>query len=142
MTGAAISICGAFFWGYIGDKKGFFATLFVFAVLDCLFKIYGDFATTKISIFILFILVGLTDKAMLTIMGPGLVKMFGIQIGTELLPYKGVSVLLGYILAPLVYICLSSYITPFEYLQVLSVCTIPSVYYSYKLYQKKGAKTS
>lgn len=82
MVGTAVSIVGAFLWGYVGDKYGFFSTLLVFSIADCLIKIYGTFAVTKKSIMILFILLGCTDKAMLTIMGPGLVKMFGIQMAT------------------------------------------------------------
>jgi MFS-type transporter involved in bile tolerance (Atg22 family) len=78
ISGTAVSIFGAFIWGYLGDKKGFFKTLLVFAILDTIIKIYGDFAKTRVTIWILFILIGLTDKGMLTIMGPGLVKMFGI----------------------------------------------------------------
>lgn len=78
ISGTAISILGAFIWGYLGDKNGFFNTLLIFAILDTTVKIYGDFADTRATIFILFILIGLTDKGMLTIMGPGLVKMFGI----------------------------------------------------------------
>ena len=46
------------------------------------FKIYGKFATTKISLMMLFIFIGLVDKAIVTVMGPGLVKIFGIDTAT------------------------------------------------------------
>jgi hypothetical protein len=47
-----------------------------------LIKIYGKFATTKISLMMLFIFIGLVDKAIVTVMGPGLVKIFGIDTAT------------------------------------------------------------
>lgn len=76
------SILGAFFWGYIGDNKNFYYTLLIFSIFDLLVKIYGKFATNKLTIFLLFIFIGLIDKGMITIMGPGLVKIFGIETAT------------------------------------------------------------
>lgn len=63
--------------------------------------------------FIFFILIGFVDKGMLTITGPGLAKIFGIKIGTELLAYKGLSVVIGYIFAPLGFIILNSFVNLF-----------------------------
>lgn len=76
------SILGALFWGYLADLKGFYFTLIVLTFLDLLVKIYGIIVTSKLSVLTFFIFIGLVDKAMLTIMGPGLAKMFGIKIGT------------------------------------------------------------
>lgn len=76
------SILGAFFWGYIGDNKNFYSTLLIFSIFDLLVKIYGKFATNKLTIFLLFIFIGFIDKGMITIMGPGLVKIFGIETAT------------------------------------------------------------
>lgn len=47
MTGTAVSIFGAFLWGYIGDRYGFFQSLLGFAMVDCIIKMYGIFALTK-----------------------------------------------------------------------------------------------
>lgn len=82
ITGTAVSIAGAFFWGLIADKYNFYFTLLIFSVLDLLIKIYGRFATNPTTIMLLFIFIGFVDKAMLTIMGPGLVRIFGISTGT------------------------------------------------------------
>lgn len=78
IAATTFSIFGAFIWGYIGDKKDFYYTLVVFAILDLFVKFYGVFAKTKETIFLLFILIGFVDKGALTIIGPGLVKIFGI----------------------------------------------------------------
>ena len=73
MLNTGVSIGGAFFWGYLGDKLGFFKTLLFFTLLDALIKICGVFAMSKLQIVLLFAGIGLVDKAMLTTMGPGLV---------------------------------------------------------------------
>jgi len=48
---------------------------------------------------------------MLTIIGPGLIGMFGIEMATELIPYKGLAVFLAYVIAPLFQIFLSGLIS-------------------------------
>ena len=78
----AVSILGAIFWGYLADSKGFYFTLLFFVSLDFVVKLYGSFATSQLSVLIFFIAIGIVDKAMVTIMGPGLVRIFGIKIGT------------------------------------------------------------
>lgn len=101
------SIIGALFWGYIADQRGFTYALIVLTFLDCVVKIFGMFAMSKMSVMILFVGLGFVDKAMITISGPGMVKIFGLETATKLLPFKGVSVLLSYIIAPLGYILLN-----------------------------------
>lgn len=118
------SILGAFVWGYMADSRGFYLTLLILTFLDLIAKIYGGFAVTKPTVLIFFIAIGFVDKAMLTIMGPGLVKIFGIKLGTELLAYKGLSVFLGYIVAPLGYIILNSVVHPFQYLLILTFLSV------------------
>ena len=44
MVGVFVSTFGAFFWGYLGDQKGFFVSLLFFTVLDCISKLFGIFA--------------------------------------------------------------------------------------------------
>lgn len=135
MAGTAVSIGGAFFWGYIGDKKGFLSTLIFFSIFDCLIKFYGMVAKGKASIMILFILIGFVDKAMLTIMGPGFVKMFGLALATELLPYKGISVFLCFLIAPIGYVIFSSMMSPFTYLMSLAPLGLISPILAYQLYK-------
>ena len=82
MVSSVVAICGAFFWGFLGDIKGFSFTVLVIAVLDFIIKIYSDFALNKTMVFIMFILVGIPSKSMTTVMGPGFVEMFGLKTGT------------------------------------------------------------
>jgi hypothetical protein len=73
MIGAIFSMFGSFCWGYFGDKHGFFFTLLCFALSECGIKLFACFSFTKPMIMCMFILLGLTDKGMLTLMGPGMV---------------------------------------------------------------------
>lgn len=65
-------------WGMIADRHKFKSVLIFFSIFDLVVKIYGCFATTKTTLAVFFILIGFGDKAMLTIVGPGLVKIYGI----------------------------------------------------------------
>ena len=107
-----ISIGGAFLWGLIGDKKGIAFSLLVLAVADFFVKMYSNFALTKPTIVLMMILIGILSKAMATLAGPGFVEYFGLEIGTELLPYKAVAILGGFILVPLFQVITAPIMTP------------------------------
>ena len=74
---------------------------------------------------------------MLTLMGPGLVDIFGIKTGTMLLPYKGLSIYLGYASAPLLYLILSSQLSPHSYLKFLWILSIIVLILALRFYQNK-----
>jgi hypothetical protein len=75
-------------------------------VFDSIVKIFGVFAMDKWSLALLFFMLGANDKGLLTIIGPGLVGMFGVEMATELIPYKGLALIIAYVLAPLMQITL------------------------------------
>lgn len=75
-------------------------------------------------------------------MGPGLVKIFGIETATELLPYKGLSVFIGFLFAPLGYLILNSMMDPFQYLFLLSFYSLISVFLAFNLYKKYGQNSN
>jgi MFS family permease len=94
------AVVGAPFWGYIGDLKGFKFSLLMLVITDSVIKLFGIFCVEKWNLALLFFLLGVNDKGMITIIGPGLIGMFGIEMATELVPYKGLAVFLGYVIAP------------------------------------------
>jgi hypothetical protein len=55
-------------------------------------------------------------------------------MGTELLPYKGISILLGYALVPFFQLLTSNYLTPHEYLVVISFTSVITLGCAIKLY--------
>lgn len=135
MVSSVVAICGAFLWGFLGDIKGFSFTVLVIAVLDFIIKIYSDFALDKTMVFIMFVLVGIPSKSITTVMGPGFVEMFGLETGTELLPFKGIAMLLGFIIVPIGQLILESWISAHEYLIVLSCLSIVTLIMSIVLYR-------
>lgn len=76
------AVIGAPFWGYLGDRKGFRYTLFLITIIDTIVKILGIHSNTKFSLALLFLLLGANDRGLLTIVGPGLIGMFGIEMAT------------------------------------------------------------
>lgn len=76
------AIVGAAFWGYIGDQIGFKKTLVLIVATDCIVKIAGVNCTQKWTLSFLFFFLGINDKGLLTIIGPGLVDMFGVEMAT------------------------------------------------------------
>ena len=72
------SIIGAPFWGYIGDSKGFKNSFLMIIVFNTIVKIGGIYCDSKLSLTLLFMFLGANDRGLLTVIGPGLVGMFGI----------------------------------------------------------------
>jgi MFS family permease len=76
------AIIGAPFWGYVGDKKGFKFTLLTVLIFDFAVKIFGLFCQQKWNLMILYFTLGFNDKGILTIVGPGLIEIFGLELAT------------------------------------------------------------
>ena len=74
------------FWGYLCDSNGFRTTLLLVTAFDSFVKIFGIYCDQKLSLAVLFFLLGSNDKGLLTIIGPGMVGMFGVEMATELIP--------------------------------------------------------
>jgi hypothetical protein len=129
-----VSIGGAFLWGCLGDLKGISFTILVLSVLDLLGKIFSDFAITKPTVLIMVILVGLVSKSMTTLAGPGFVEFFGLHLGTELLPFKGAALLLGYVMVPCFQLLTANFLTPHGYLIAISFASIATLGCSVRLY--------
>jgi MFS family permease len=72
------AIFGAPLWGYIGDKQGFKKTLLLVLVVDSIAKVLGLFCQQKWNLLLLFFVLGFNDKGILTIIGPGLIEIFGL----------------------------------------------------------------
>ena len=95
------SIFGAPFWGYLGDLKGFKNTLLMLILVNTCAKIFGVYSDEKWSLVLLLVFLGSNDRGLLALIGPGLVGMFGIEMATELIPYKGAAIILAYAIAPI-----------------------------------------
>ena len=76
------AVFGAPFWGHIGDTIGFKKTLLLIISIDCLCKTLGLFCQHKWNIIILYFALGFNDKGIVTILGPGLIEIFGLEMAT------------------------------------------------------------
>lgn len=135
-----VSIAGAFFWGWLGDKRGTAFSILVLCIADFGTKLFGNFAMEKSTILVMMVLIGCLSKAIATLAGPGFAEYFGHKVGTELLPYKGVAILAGFILVPLLQVILSPFFTPHQYLVILSSFSLLTLGMGVRLYQiNKGS---
>lgn len=72
------AVVGAPLWGYLGDIKGFKTTLLLIVIFDTFVKLIGVSTESRWSLALLFLLLGANDRGLMTIVGPGLIGMFGI----------------------------------------------------------------
>jgi hypothetical protein len=91
-------------------------------------------------IIIMVVLIGLISKSMMTLAGPGFVEIFGLKLGTELLPMKGIAIILGYVLVPLFEVLTSKFLDPHQYLICISFLSIITLIAAIKLYYKMLVK--
>ena len=103
------AIVAAPVWGCLGDHKGFKFTLLLVVAADLAVKVLGLFCGEKWNIMLLYFMLSFNDKGILTIIGPGLIEMFGLEMATELIPYKGISVFLAYLTVPVFQIMVPDY---------------------------------
>ena len=102
-------IMAAPIWGCIGDAQGFKKTLLIFIISDLISKVFGLFCSEKWNIVLMYLYLSFNDKGLITMIGPGLIQMFGLQMATQLIPYKGISVCLAYVTVPLFQIIMEDY---------------------------------
>lgn len=69
---------GGPFWGFVADNKGFKKTLLLVCITDLVTKIVGLECTEKWNIVIMYFMVGFNDRGIITIIGPGLIEIFGL----------------------------------------------------------------
>ena len=105
----AAAIIAAPIWGCVGDHKGFKFSLILVILFDIVVKVLGLFCTQKWNIIILYFMLSFNDKGILTLIGPGLIEIFGLEMATELIPYKGFSLFLAYITVPVFQLLIPNY---------------------------------
>ena len=81
-------------------------------------------------------MIGFNDRGIITIIGPGLIEIFGLEMATELAPYKGFSMFMAYMTVPLYQIIFSHFLNYRGILVVFIVFTIAAVYLSHHFNSK------
>lgn len=78
-------------------------------------------------------MLGICERGLQTIIGPGLVKIFGMQLGAELLPLKGTSFFLALISIPLVQLALLQHFNFDEVIHLLLLGNVAAFFIARKL---------
>lgn len=120
-----MSLVGTFYWGGLADRKGFAATFVRLVMVDAVVKLgLWVVGGGRFGVLGYFLVIGFFDKGMMTIVGPGLVELYGIEGGTELLPLKGSSMLLTFAVVPVIQILTKEILTPLELLKIFSIVNV------------------
>ena len=97
---------GRFFWGHIIDKYSFKSVLIVLEVMVFMNGIIFPFATNVFFYCTMIFLMAFFDGGLMSIIGPGLLSIYGLNIGAKLLPIKGLSFFIGLMICPIIGILL------------------------------------
>lgn len=76
---------------------------------------------------------GISHKGMMTVIAPGLVQLFGIKLGAEILPIKGTSVFLALATLPLIQVLLLRYLNFDQTIHMILIGTGIAFILSFKL---------
>ncbi len=77
-----MNILGTFFWGWLADLKGFTFSVFIAVAFNLIACTIGFFTQTNVGIFMLVFVLGIADRGMETISGPGFIEIFNLKIAT------------------------------------------------------------
>lgn len=119
IANTAANIIGTLLWGWIGDLKGINMSMIFVCLANLLAASIGFFSKDAIMLMVFMIFMGFADRGMETIAGPGLVEIYCLKVASKLMPFKAVSLLLGFVIAPLIQISTTSILTPFNFLRCL-----------------------
>ena len=86
------------------------------------------------------VLLGLTDKAILTLFGPGLIEAFGLHRGTKLLVYKFMTLIGSMLMASLLKVLFSG-VSNSSFLLILLTFSVINLYLGYKLWKINQKET-
>ena len=99
----------------------------VIVVVVSIISIYLAFVREKVPVFIGFSGLGFIDKGMLVLYGPTLIEIFGLNRATELIPSKGVALFISLILAPVLSIILTHWMSIDSLMKVLALMNVLSI---------------
>lgn len=93
---------GRFFWGFLVDKYSFKKVIIVLECFVFLAGIIFPFVKNPVGYYIIICFIAFFDGGLISIIGPGLLLIYGLNIGAKLLTIKGLSFFFALITAPLI----------------------------------------
>lgn len=103
----AAGLVGSAIWGFCGDRWGAIKMVVLYCFVDFIIKFYSCFANNKPTFMAAMILLGFTDKAILTLFGPSLIEAYGLFRASKLLPAKFMTLIGSIMLASVLKIVFS-----------------------------------
>lgn len=108
------NILGTFLWGFLAHKIGNITTVAIVVSFTLFGGILGFFSHNHIVLVFFMFAFGIGDRGMETLAGPTLVEIYGLRTATLLLPYKGLSLIIGFLLAPILQLLTTKFLNPFQ----------------------------
>lgn len=93
---------GRLFWGYIIDKYPFKRVLIILEIMVFINGLIFPFARSVVFYCIMLFSLAFFDGGLISIIGPGLMSIYGLNVGAKLLPIKALSFFIGLIICPVV----------------------------------------
>ncbi|KAL4483010.1 hypothetical protein ABPG74_019036 [Tetrahymena malaccensis] len=124
-------------WGYLVDKYNFktvyLRLIIVILAAGFLFPIFSD---SKLGFYIFFQILSASERGLYTIIGPGLVKIFGMKLGAELFPVKSTSFFLALVVLPVIQFFLLKFFDYDDTIHFLLIGIVASYFLSNQLQQQ------
>lgn len=127
---------GRVFWGHIIDIYSFKSVFIFLEIMVFVNGIIFPFATNAIFYCFMVGLVAFFDGGLISIIGPGLLNIYGMNTGAKLLPVKGLSFFLGLIICPIVGFLLEKSLGMSNVLLILGAINIIGILLSFFIKMK------
>lgn len=98
-------ICGGlgrFFWGFMVDKYDFKKIFILLEIMVFVNASLFPFMRNNFLFCFFIFCIAFFDGGLISIMGPGLITIYGLNVGSKLLPIKGLAFFLGLLFCPLI----------------------------------------
>lgn len=116
------STVGRVFWGYILDKMSFKVLYLLIQLLLAFFSFSFPLLSAQSEYFAVWIVsIAFCDGGMMCILGPGLIKIFGMDIGAKLYPIKACSFYISLIIVPIIQFFVMDYISMDNLFHILAL---------------------
>ena len=121
LNGIASTI-GRVFWGYILDKMSFKFLYLMIQILLAIFSLTFPLFSSDTTYFAIWIVsIAFCDGGMMCILGPGLIKIFGMDVGAKLYPIKACSFYISLVIVPIIQFFVMDFISMDSLFHILAI---------------------
>lgn len=119
------STIGRVFWGFLLDKISFKTLYLLIQVNLAFFSMTFPLISYNVSTFFIWIIaIAFCDGGMMCILGPGLIKIYGMEVGSKLYPIKACSFYISLIIVPIIQFFVMDFVSMDNLLHLLAAGNI------------------